>query len=77
MNNELTFKEIIDEKTFPEWLRVCRARRGWGMKEAALKIGVSLPMLSRYENGYSFPGLEALRAIYKAYGEEGGGNVGD
>lgn len=73
--NELTFKELIDGKTFPQWLRVCRARRGWNIKQAARNIGINTDMLSRYEDGYRFPGLASLRAIYKTYCEEEGENV--
>ena len=53
-----------------EQVRMARAALGWGVRELAVKAGVTANTISRYENGSDAMG-ETLRKIQRAL-EEGG-----
>jgi Zn-dependent peptidase ImmA (M78 family)/DNA-binding XRE family transcriptional regulator len=50
-----------------EMLRLARQRKGFSQKEAALKLGVVQPVLSRFENGVSVPDETILLRASQAY----------
>lgn len=51
------------ESAFSRWLRNELERRDLGVAEAAVAIGVSHSMVSRYQNGAGDPGRKSLRKI--------------
>lgn len=49
-------------------LKTCRERRGLSQRAAAAKIGVSQPVVARWESGSSAIGEDTLTTVARAYG---------
>nr|WP_295738115.1 ImmA/IrrE family metallo-endopeptidase [uncultured Acidocella sp.] len=50
-----------------EMLRLARQRKGFTQKEAAAKLGLAQPVLSRFENGVAFAEEEFLKKASEVY----------
>ncbi len=55
---------------FPEKLRQLRAKSGLKQKDIAKKIGVDIPMYSRFEHGERRPKRETVVKLAKIYGTD-------
>ena len=55
---------------FPEKLRQLRAESGLKQKDIAKKIGVDIPMYSRFEHGERRPKRETVVKLAKIYGTD-------
>jgi len=53
---------------FAEWLRVVRQVKGWSLRKAESRCGVSKAYLCQLEHGRADPTITMLKRLAKGYG---------